>query len=52
MEKIVIFDNLVAYNCANAVLYNMNDPEKQVSLYAPTNKCLSLLIEAWPDITL
>jgi DNA-binding winged helix-turn-helix (wHTH) protein len=50
MGKLVVFDNLVVYNSSKALLYNINTPEKQSSLYAPTNKCLSLLIEARPDV--
>lgn len=50
MRKRVIFDNIVVYEPTQALLYNINTPEKKVNLYAPTNKCLSLLIEAKHDV--
>lgn len=45
MQKLVIFDGMVAYNEDSALLYNVGETEKRVNLYAPTNKCLALLIE-------
>lgn len=46
----VIFNDIVAYEKQHARLYNINEPEKSVNLYTPTNECLSLLIETWPDV--
>lgn len=46
----VIFNGIVAYEEQHARLYNINEPEKFVSLFAPTNKCLSLLIETRPEV--
>lgn len=50
MNRLVIFNGIVGYNKAQALLYNIDDPEKQVSLYDPTNKCLSLLIDTQPEV--
>lgn len=50
MKKIVIFDGIVGYNNALSLLYNIDEPEKQVSLYGPTNKCLHLLVENQQEV--
>ncbi|MBC3381131.1 winged helix-turn-helix domain-containing protein [Serratia fonticola] len=50
MKRLVIFNGIVGYNKAQALLYNIDDPEKQVNLYDPTNKCLSLLIDTQPEV--
>lgn len=47
---LVFFDNVIAYNSQLALLYNVSQPEKKVTLYSRTNKCLVLLIEGYPDI--
>lgn len=47
---LVFFDNVIAYNSQLALLYNISQPEKKVTLYSRTNKCLALLIERHPDL--
>lgn len=50
MGKLVIFNGIVVYDKQKALLYNIKEPDKRTSLYAPTNKCLSLLIETRPEV--
>lgn len=50
MGERVIFNGIVAYEKQHARLYNINEPDNSVTLYTPTNKCLSLLLEKRPNI--
>lgn len=50
MNRLTIINKIVAYDYNNAIIYNINKPEKSVSLYAPTNECLYILLDQYPNV--